>query len=277
MLGWWCKFTSASFFYIPLISSFFSPQIKFQLLKGLNRVPGFRFLLIKILKSVFFSYFKKRWLNPELVNHLHGHDTFPRKKVNLIGSWSVEKFSNFQRNRKKKSQADPIWRLVKAARGLWRGKRDRNEKKKRKNPSSNSNWPGSWTERFSRSICIFARPSAAAGLSFFFPLKRKDFNFWRKILFQDSFKIVFFRWECISNGKSHRGDFSLSFWHYLADKWPQIQIERGCDPWCISINPLNLRLRRMDLLTGKSGHRHTHTHLALTAQRPHRSLLAATN
>ena len=212
------------------------------------------------------------------MNHLHGHDTFPRKKVNLIGSWSVEKFSNFQRNRKKKSQADPIWRMVKAARGLWRGKRDRNEKKSGKIPLQIQIGPALGPNVLAAPFAYSLAPPLLQAYLFFFPLKSKDFNFWRKILFQDSFKsIVFFRWECISNGKSHRGDFSLSFWHYLADKWPQIQIERGCDPWCISINPLNLRLRRMDLLTGKSGHRHTHTHLALTAQRPHRSLLAATN
>ena len=126
------------------------------------------------------------------MNHLHGHDTFPRKKVNLIGSWSVEKFSNFQRNRKKKSQADPIWRMVKAARGLWRGKRDRNEKKKRKNPSSNSNWPGSWTERFSRSICIFARPSAAAGLSFSLFLKKKISISEGKFYFRTRLRALFF-------------------------------------------------------------------------------------
>ena len=265
MLDWWCKFTSASFFYIPLISSFFSPQIKFQLLKGLNRVPGLRFLLIKISNR--FSFLISRNVGSILNLWIIYMDTIHSqgKKSTWLVRDPSKNFQIFKEIGKKSLrpiQFDGWWKPPEGS----EEEKEIETKKKRKNPSSNSNWPGSWTERFSRSICIFARPSAAAGLSFFFPLKRKDFNFWRKILFQDSFKIVFFRWECISNGKSHRGDFSLSFWHYLADKWPQIQIERGCEPWCISINPLNLRLRRMDLLTGKSGHRHTHTHLALTAE-----------
>ena len=192
MLGWWCKFTSASVFYIPLISSFFSPQIKFQLLKGLNRVPGFGFLLIKILKSVFFSYFKKCWLNPELVNHLHGHDTFPRKKVNLIGSWSVEKFSNFQRNRKKKSQADPIWRMVKAARGLWRGKRDRKEKKSGKIPLQIQIGPALGPNVLAAPFAYSLAPPLLQAYLFPFFLKKKISISEGKFYFRTRLRALFF-------------------------------------------------------------------------------------
>ncbi len=216
------------------------------------------------------------------MNHLHKHDPFPReKKVNLIGSWSVEKFSNFPRNRKKKPRADPIWRMVKAARGLWRGKKGKEtEKSPLQIQIGPALGPNVLAAPFAYSL---ASPLLRAYL---FPFFFKISIFWRKILFQDSFKGIVFPMGMYSNGKSHRGDLSFNLhistfffdinWRLSGHKFKLegrrtrnlMHLHKSFEPTPPADGSINRQIRR---------HTHTHSHTWHSQLRLHRSLLAATN